>query len=566
MAKASHTIFVRDANDQSEEWLTAADMDSISVAWHLNEDFSVSLTAYDRPDTHVSFEMLTNENIIVVDGQQFVIKQCSPKLDNGMITKDVTATHVYFNAQYWRVYTKNDGALTYSIQSMMDYVWSNNPLGFTYEVQGSFSNQIITDWGNCSGLDALQKAIDSFGAVVIPDNKHLILYDQNSYKRQTAKQFIWTYNTSQIDLSVDSSAIQNEAMCYGATKDDSHMQPSASGASTDSSGSTTSTPVTGLDAIGTIQYAVPGGKGVPVYDKPGGTPTGQVLENGSRWKVGASVDYNGTTWYQVGGWIDGSYITFSKDGDVEPNDPVTKVVYGIGTIKLDQGKTATTYTEPGGNVAVKDLPNGTQWQILASREIHGVTWYNVGRGEWIDGSVFDFSGNKDVEPQEPKDTSNVGDETTNTKVEYYFDPFLYRDNDSIAKWGERPGPDLTNDQIQHQDTMEAYAANTLQSDPVTTLTITYDTTDDVGKGDVWYLNAKPLGLQTMITVNGIERNPFRNTAPVLTLDNAKQTMKNINAALVADIKHAKRYSDLINATIKHKLMSQTQTGSDESGS
>lgn len=96
-----------------------------------------------------------------------------------------------------------------------------------------------------------------------------------------------------------------------------------------------------------------------------------------------------------------------------------------------------------------------------------------------------------------------------------------------------------------------------------TLSVQYDDwTVQADVGDVWWLDAKPLNMQTMITVNGVTRNPFRRTAPTFVLDNAKQTMKDINAAFLADIRHGRRYSDLLNYTIKQKLM----TGSDSSGS
>lgn len=712
----SHTLYIRSADGQQEEWLTSANLDTFSWT-HSLEEQSVTFTAYRIPGVEVSFNLLQNEAVVVFDGQDYIIKQSSPKFESGILTKSVTATHVHFECQYFRVYTKNTGAKNYTIDQMMDYVWANNPGGFDYEVSGDFPTVSITDWGNCSGLDALQKAQESYGAIVLADNKHVTLYDQNSYKRQTNNRFTYTNNTSQIDLSVDTTALQNEAMCYGATIDDSHMKPSVSGASGDSGQITDY--LDGLGAVGTIQFAEPGA-GVPVMTSPDGKSTGQVLKNGTQWKAFAQESYNGTTWYNLGGsqWVSGDYMTFEKDGDVAPSDPTVKVVYGIGTIKLtdddlskqdysgnlsdakaawkkandalwdwnhnhanyysdqlaakqkavataqkslkaandavwkyehdpeahknknyaqnladkktrlanaqttlaqrkqavtewtsgdhqgDFAKTQAARTKTLQNAAaalakvqkqfsdnvnmpadvLKDgagnlsvymykgstdthkqattVINGSQWKINGEVNIHGETWYRIGNDLWVDSKWFDFSGSTDVEPQEPKDTKSSG-KKGDTNVKYYFQPFLYQDTQSIAEWGERPGPDLSNDQIKTQDAMEQYAANTLQAEPVMTLSVQYDDwTVQADVGDVWWLDAKPLNMQTMITVNGVTRNPFRHTAPTFVLDNAKQTMKDINAAFLADIRHGRRYSDLLNYTIKQKLM----TGSDSSGS
>ncbi|WP_162204137.1 hypothetical protein [Lacticaseibacillus pantheris] len=47
-----------------------------------------------------------------------------------------------------------------------------NSLGYTYDVQGTFDNQQITDLGNGSGSDMLSKIVETWPeAVIYPDNK-----------------------------------------------------------------------------------------------------------------------------------------------------------------------------------------------------------------------------------------------------------------------------------------------------------------------------------------------------------------------------------------------------------
>ncbi|MBA1394157.1 hypothetical protein EQ500_09845, partial [Lactobacillus sp. XV13L] len=217
-------LYIRSRGDQSEEWLTCVNLDTFNLSHSVTDStYQISFTAFLSDDTKVSFDLLQNEATVIFDGQQFVIKQCVEKYVDDLITKDVTAMHISYEVQYFRQYQINKGLQNYSINEMLQFIFdSEYNHGFSFDVNGSFDTISITDWGNASGLDALQKAIDSYGAVWIPDNKLIHVYDKNSYRRTTNKQYIWSHNTNDIELSVDSTSIQNAAMLYGATKEGDH--------------------------------------------------------------------------------------------------------------------------------------------------------------------------------------------------------------------------------------------------------------------------------------------------------------------------------------------------------
>jgi hypothetical protein len=64
---------------------------------------------------------------------------------------------------------------------------------------------------------------------------------------------------------------------------------------------------------------------VPIYPSPtyNVAPTGQYLQAGSRWKITAQADNNGTTWYEVATneWVDSKWFSFSSADDVTPVGP-----------------------------------------------------------------------------------------------------------------------------------------------------------------------------------------------------------------------------------------------------
>lgn len=120
--------------------------------------------------------------------------------------------------------------------------------------------------------------------------------------------------------------------------------------------------------------------GTPLYSKKGSTqsPTGRTLAKDSRWKVfGAYEDSNGTTWYNVGGWVKANDVV--ADGPYAmtrvANQSITTVTNGSGAAlyKSDYGSLVKTS---------RTLPKGSNWKTFeAFRDAKGVTWYNV--GGWI---------------------------------------------------------------------------------------------------------------------------------------------------------------------------------------
>lgn len=730
-----HKLYVRSADNQSEEWLTCINEDTFSYSVQISDSFQVSFTAYLSDDTKTSFDMLQGESIIVYDGQKYVVKQCVQKYVDDVVTKDVTAVHEIFGIQDFRQFKKNDGSNTYSIDEMMKFIFDSqyNTDGYTYQISGTFPKVDITDWGNCSGLDAVQKAVDSYGAKWIPDGKTVILYDSDSYKRTTNKQYIWSHNTNDIELSVDYTSIQNGAMLYGATKDDSHTQTNGATTIVDTAGiSMTATP-TGKDTRGTINNL----NGAPVYSSPTkGVKTGQVLDLGTTWKISKQVTIDGTVWYRVStnGWVSEKYFRFDLPEDNKPETHSIELVYGQGAIKVDSNdsdssdntddgkevptgpasgtvstmdaKGAPVYSDPSDLTSVKryidngsslaistkkvvndvtyykiasdewipekyiafkdgdvkpedhtiskvsgkgtiksdnavdvydspfspqnktgtQLSNGTQWIISSSVSdgAGGKSWYMVGSNQWVDQSLFDFSGKTDVEPSEtvapskgaavydspwtpqkvvrylanggqykingsvsdgaggksyyrvatnewvdqsdfdfsgPTDVEptdeNGTDGTTSDDENYIFTPFFYFNSQSRGEYGLKIGEDITNDQIKDVESMKKYADSTMQTEPVVELNVNVSYQDDSMKiGDTSYLNAEPLGIKTMITLNGVSGNPLTNDSPMtISLDNSKLSRKNINYEISDRLRLSERNNQLLTKTVK-KLSSK----------
>lgn len=573
LAFNGHKIYVRSFDGQSEEWLTCLNEDTFKIDKQINSTFQLSFTAFLTKKNGVSFDLLENDAYIIFDGQRYQIKQCVSKYVDDFVTKDVTATHEIFGVQNFRQFNVNKGSQSYSIDAMMKFVFdSQYNSSYSYQINGSFPTVDITDWGNCSGLDAIQKAVDSYGARWLPNGKTVLIYDQNSYKNATNRQFIWSHNTNDIELSVDSTSMVNGAMLYGATVDDSHSSTADGTSTSDSTGSSSTSAATSTgNSIGTISTMEDGG--APVYSSPvGNNLTGQKLPNGSKWAIDKQVSINGVVWYHVATneWVSEKYFSFDKSGDVKPEQQVIEQVWGQGTIKAadittgtGDNQTTTTptfakiYDSPFSGqheISGRTLPNGSQWKIdgTVSDGYGGKTWYRVATNEWVCADDINFDGDTDVEP---KSTDAATDDTAKAdtdEVKYYFDPFFYYSLASRSKHGLIVGEDITNDQIKDVDSMKKYADSVMQTEPVVELTVNLSAQDDsLNIGDTLFLNAEPLGIKTMITLNGISGNPLTNNSPMaVTLDNSKLSKRDINYEMSDKIRLANRNNTLLNKAFK----------------
>lgn len=271
-----------------------------------------------------------------------------------------------------------------------------------------------------------------------------------------------------------------------------------------------------------------------VYDSPF-TPqnkTGGTLAPGTQWIINASVSdgAQGKSWYQVGTnqWVMQDQLDFKGKTDVSPSEvtPTESIVYDSPW---------TPQHEVG-----RKLANGTQWKIDGeiTDGANGKTWYRVATNEWVCADNFVFTGDTDVEPTEVKksDDDNAEDDHSTD----YFHPFIIRDEKSIQEWGERPGPAVTNNDIEDPEEMRKYALSQMKTEPTVDITMTYSGDDTFNIGDMVYCDIEPENFTTWVTVVSIKYNPlsYANTYEV-TLNNTSQTLSDYELSVQSSLANAR---------------------------
>lgn len=192
---------------------------TFNISWENNSNYQITFTAYD--DKSVAYALLTAENIVTFNGQQFVIKQNVPNYSGGYSSVAITATHIYMDVRKIFQHNKKDSTLTYSVNDVLSFYLANNKFGYSYEVKGTFPKKQISDLGGSNAYDGLSQIISAWPeAYIFPDNKKIIIYDKDSFSKNLGNRLGYGNNSDNMTLTYDSTNLVNQLTVVSAQKDD----------------------------------------------------------------------------------------------------------------------------------------------------------------------------------------------------------------------------------------------------------------------------------------------------------------------------------------------------------
>lgn len=214
-------ILIRNYEETKEEILINYDKDSFSVSWQQNETWELSVTVPETKRNQIAFDLIDYENYVVFDGQQYSIKQMRSYASGSQIYKDVVATHVYYTIQDGWQYDTISG--TKSINDLLTHIFNAGNRGFSWEVvdpNNVFLKKEQDNFGNDNYLNLINEILEDYGAVVIPNNKHLVFYPISEYGNITEQQIRYKYNTDEVSFDIDTYALKTQIKGFGKKKED----------------------------------------------------------------------------------------------------------------------------------------------------------------------------------------------------------------------------------------------------------------------------------------------------------------------------------------------------------
>lgn len=226
-----YQIIVQDRQETRGEILIDFDPSSFKYEYEINNERSISFIAYKTNVNADIFNMLQNEAIVLWKGQKYVIKQTQIKSDNTMLTVEVTAKHIFMEFQNHYILkdleseemnnevSEDEDKPSYTLEQYLQFGFSGNKLGFTYQIVGDFNKRVIIDeLGNKNGMEYLIEGAELFDYIYFADNKKIYIYVPNKFYKIAEEIIRYKYNTDEVSASVTTTNLKTYIRGYGKKK------------------------------------------------------------------------------------------------------------------------------------------------------------------------------------------------------------------------------------------------------------------------------------------------------------------------------------------------------------
>ncbi len=226
-----YQIIVQDRQGTRGEILIDFDPGSFKYEYEINNERSISFTAYKTNVNADVFNMLQNEAIVLWKGQKYVIKQTQIKSDNTMLTVEVTAKHIFMEFQNHYILkdleneemnneeSEDEEKPSYTLEQYLQFGFNGNKLGFTYQIIGDFNKRVTVDeLGNKNGMEYLTEGAELFDYIYFADNKKIYIYLPNKFYKLAEEIIRYKYNTDEVSASVITTELKTYIRGYGKKK------------------------------------------------------------------------------------------------------------------------------------------------------------------------------------------------------------------------------------------------------------------------------------------------------------------------------------------------------------
>lgn len=468
--------------------LQSALTDSIYIEWEVNSTYQAQFTAYD--DHSEAFNLLEVQNMVEIADQWFMIKQIQPDFSGGLTTVDVSLTHISNEIARLRWYKpgelpdpKNpDLTVKSDTDSTQTQALSPDDIlkqyfatdiakywGITYQVIGEFNKvNIETPMPDSSGKDVIDRIIENWpDAVFYPDNLNLRIYSHDEFYKNYGNRIDYLHDTPEIQLTYDSTNMQNGARLVGATY------------------SQDTTVDTGLPNANA-------GKGA------------QAVINDAKKYVGVPYVWGGAGGARGGNPFSGmdcsSFVSqVYKDFGINiPAYTVSMEAYGHEVATPQTGDMGF-YGSHGASYHITLALNSSTMEYEPQPgevcKVEPISYYPPSWWERNDQMAAIVAAG---------DGSGADNTTTDSKDMYYFAPFYYQNEASVDRWGQYSGDDITSDTIQNKDDMIKYADSQFKLNPDLEIDATLEGNRKPIPGEMIRVEIRPKNFVTTVAVVGYQ--------------------------------------------------------------
>lgn len=212
------------------EILKDYDLSSFKYEYEINNERSISFTAYKASGNEDIFDMLVNENYIVYEGQYFVIKSTSLKYDSQTVLVEIVAKHIFMEFQNHFIdkdieseelntEIDDDSAPNYTLKQYLEFGFKNNDLGFEYEIIGVFNSVApVSELGGQNGMEFIVSGAEYFNYIYFADNKKIYFYHPEMFYQRSDIPIIYRGNSDEMTADITTTDMKTYIRGFGKKK------------------------------------------------------------------------------------------------------------------------------------------------------------------------------------------------------------------------------------------------------------------------------------------------------------------------------------------------------------
>lgn len=174
----------------------------------------------------VTFTLLVTEQLasllaeietkLLIDNQIYIIKQIDNVYSQEQQTKQITATHLFFECQSFRTVKATVSKKTCSINELLDYYFKGNEGDFTYQIHGNFPKVEVDSLSSGSVRDGVTLVLTQYPTAHLQmDNRVVHFYTEESWIKKEQQVLHYYHDTQEVTLSLNSLDLSNIVRCSG---------------------------------------------------------------------------------------------------------------------------------------------------------------------------------------------------------------------------------------------------------------------------------------------------------------------------------------------------------------
>lgn len=472
MERLVYDVYVRSMDEKVQEQVLS--YEGFKVDRQLNDSWSLSFTSYLSDISKPGFDLLQVENIIVYQGQKYVIKE--PTFVDEY-TKEITAQHIAWEFQNHALDAPDDDdqkSVKYTLDQYLSKCFAGNVLGYSYKIHGSFPTITFdSEIGGKNGIEMVKEAVEQFGCIFYPDNRTLHFYDTSSFYKKSEIVLRYLFNTKDVKVSVNTNELRTRIKAYGKKK------------STNGKYSISKAP----DALLTGNW------------RKIGTWYAEDPTTSTSFSTQVKVDYEGdSVYFNLKQAANGGIVRITFDGKIIGDYSQWAPSSKTKQITIDKSASKGSHTL---KVAFLKEDPDHKMKVKTVKEYETVFDPQTGKKKRVEHKVEKRTPNRLYLAAE-KSTVSWAVLNTSGKNKYYA--YITYTSPNAEKWGVREANSVSDERFTDNESLTKYAKSQIQDEPETSLELTYTGTEEITMRDSVKFIHEPMGYDT-------ELKPITISAP-----------------------------------------------------